>query len=164
MVQIRDEPETPVEIGIDRDTLAFIVLKARAFDAMVAPDDPSDASNSTDDRFADVLEDESDNPTGRELRSAIASLNVDQQAMLVATAWVGRGDYGREDWREAVRAARQRSSGSTARYLMGMPMLGDYIEDGAEQLGINLTDDEVQSLVEPDEGASGEIRGFEQQR
>lgn len=80
-MSVRDIPEPPADFAIDRETLAFIVLKARAFDALVAPDDPSDGSDATDDRFMDALEDEADNPVGRELRDAIASLDVDARAI-----------------------------------------------------------------------------------
>ena len=38
--------------------------------------------------------------------------------------------------------ARQRHNGPTARYLMGMPQLGDYLEEGAAALGGNLAEDE----------------------
>jgi hypothetical protein len=86
---IRDIPEPPADFGIDRETLAFIVLKARAFDALVAADDPSDGSDASDDRFMDALEDEADNPVGQELRDAITSLDVDARVQLVALAWLG---------------------------------------------------------------------------
>ncbi|HYD87486.1 MAG TPA: DUF3775 domain-containing protein [Vitreimonas sp.] len=146
----REILEPPADFAIDRETLAFIVLKARAFDALIASDDPTDGSNDADDRFVDALEDEADNPAQRELRSAIVSLNSDGRAQLVALAWLGRGDYEASDWREAVAAARERAEGSTARYLMGIPLLGDYIEEGADKLGISLAADEVLGVADPD--------------
>lgn len=145
----RDEPEPPADFPINRDKLAFIILKARAFDALVASDDPTDASDAVDDRFVDALEDEVDNPVGRELRAAIAGLDVDAQAALVALAWIGRGDFGGDEWEDAVAAARERASGPTARYLTGIPLLGDYLADGADAVGINTTDEEVSGLQDP---------------
>lgn len=142
--------EPPSDFALDRETLAFVVLKARQFDALVASDDPTDASNDADDRFVDALEDEADNPVRRELSSVIANLNSDARAQLVALAWLGRGDYDASDWREAVSAARERAEGSTSRYLLGMPLLGDYVEDGADKLGINLAADEVLGVGDPD--------------
>jgi hypothetical protein len=147
---MRDIPEPPADFTLDRETLAYIALKAKAFDALVGSSDPTDASDAADDRFVDALEDESDNPTQRELRSAIASLDDDAQASLVALAWLGRGDYDAAEWDDAVRAARERGEGSTARYLMGIPMLGDLIEEGADKLGINLAADEVIGIGDPD--------------
>lgn len=146
----REILEPPADFAIDRETLAYIVLKARAFDALLPSDDPSDGSDAADDRFVDALEDEADNPAQRELRAAIVSLNSDQRAQLVALAWLGRGDYEASDWREAVSAARERSQGSTARYLMGIPLLGDYVEDGADKLGINIAAEQSSAVGDPD--------------
>jgi hypothetical protein len=145
---VRDIPEPPDDLGIDRETLAYVVLKARAYDVLVPPDDPDDASDAGDDRFVDALEDEPDNPAGQELRAAIASLDVDARAALVALTWLGRGDY--DDWDEAISAARERAEGPASRYLMGIPLLGDLIEDGADKLGINLIVEEEDGLGDPD--------------
>ncbi len=148
----RDDPTPPEDFPIDSQTLAFIVLKARAFDALVASDDPTDGSDAVDDRFVDALEDEADNPVGRELAAAIAGLDVDARAALVALAWLGRGDFDGSDWDEALAQARERGQSATARYLVGMPLLGDYLADGAEALGISLVADEVAGLHNPDRG------------
>lgn len=145
-----DFPEPPADLGIDRETLAYIVLKARAFDVLVPSDDPDDASDAADDRFVDALEDEADNPVGRELRAAIVSLDPNGRASLVALTWLGRGDYDGDEWEDAKRTAVERAQGSTARYLMGMPMLGDFIEDGAAKLGIDLVAEEEDGLGDPD--------------
>jgi hypothetical protein len=145
-----DIPEPPADFAIDRETLAYIVLKAKAFDGLIASDDPTDGSNSADDRSVDALEDESDNPVQRELQVVIRQLDEDAKATLVALAWLGRGDYDAGEWREALAAARERGETSTARYLMNLPLLGDYIEDGADALGINLTAEQASGLGDPD--------------
>lgn len=155
---VRDEPE-PADIGIDTRTLAYIVLKAKAYDALVASDDPSDGSNATDDRMLDVLEDEGDNPAAREVRAAIASLNIEQQTVLVALAWLGRDDYDADEWEEALTEARAARDTPAARYLMGLPILGDYLEAGADKLAISLTDDEIEALQTPDIETSIDLRG-----
>jgi hypothetical protein len=152
-MKTRDEPEPPEDFPIDSETLAFIILKAQAFDALVPSDDPSDASNAQDDRSVDVLEDETDNPTGRELRAKIAGLDDDSKAALVALTWIGRGDYEADEWADAFTAARERREAPTTRYLMGIPLLGDLLSEGANALGISVTDEEVVALQNPDEGA-----------
>src|SRR5690349_4339063 len=139
-------PEPPADFAIDRETLAYIALKAKAFDGLIAGDDPTDGSNSVDDRSMDALEDESDNPVHRELHVAIRQLNEDAKATLVALAWIGRGDYEAAEWKDALIAARGRGETSTARYLMNLPLLGDYIEDGADELGISLAAEEAIGL------------------
>lgn len=147
---IRDEPEPPADFAIDSERLAYLALKAKAFDALVGSDDPTDASDAQDDRFVDALEDEADNPAQSELAAAIDALDVDARASLVALVWLGRGDYEASDWEDALASARERARGSTARYLMGIPLLGDYIEEGADKLGISLAADETMGLSDPD--------------
>lgn len=156
----RDEAEA-ADIGIDTETLAYIVLKAKAFDVLVAPDDPSDGSNGTDDRMLDVLEDEADNPVARELRAAIAGLNSDAQTALIALAWLGRDDYEADEWDDAIAAASDRGEMPASRYLMGMPLLGDYLEAGADKLAISLTDEEIAALSTPDIETSIDVSGPE---
>lgn len=140
-----DQPEMPEEgLGIPTDTLAFIILKARAFDAQAGVSDPDESSNSADDQFVSVLEGQSDDPTAEELHDLIDSLSDDERAALVALAWIGRGDFEAEDWPDVLAMARERRQGSTARYLMEMPLLGDYLEEGAAALGVNLSDEEAE--------------------
>ncbi|MES1201187.1 MAG: DUF3775 domain-containing protein [Pseudomonadota bacterium] len=146
---VEDPFPDPVEISLSTEQLAYIVLKARAYDAEVSVDDPDEGSNASDDRSIDVLEDTKDNPTGRELAAAIRSLNADGQATLVALAWLGRDDYDADEWEDALAQARDRDEGPAARYLMGIPLLGDLIEDGAEKLGISLTEDEQIGMHHP---------------
>ncbi|MES1201061.1 MAG: DUF3775 domain-containing protein [Pseudomonadota bacterium] len=142
-------PPDDVDLPISSETLADIVLLARAYDAEVEVVDPDEGSNAADDRNVDALEARRSNPTGRELTEAIRDLDVDAQAALVALAWIGREDFEPAEWKDALTAARERREGPTWRYLMGLPMLGDLIEDGADQLGISLTEDEQIALHHP---------------
>lgn len=135
---------------IPRDKLAFIVLKARAYDAEVPAVDPDDSSNPSDDRAISVIESRPDSANARELRAAIVGLDDDAQAALVALVWIGRGDYDASEWEEALASARERRGDSpTARYLMGLPLLGDLVEEGAAALGVSITDEEQAGLHNP---------------
>ena len=129
-------------LTIPLETLTYIIEKARAFDAEVDPVTPDEASNPTDDDAGtvEILEDTIDNPTAEELASALETLNDDQRDEIVALAWVGRGDYGKGEWSEALGAAHERHNGEEARYLMGTPLLADYLEEGAAQLGYSRED------------------------
>jgi len=142
MTIMRADIERPESLDLSSQTLAYLVLKARTFDAQTPPADSNEASNAADDRGVAILESMRDDATPAELRAAIARLSDDQQISLVALVWIGRGDFEAAEWEDAKALARQRHQTSTARYLMGMPLLGDYIEEGAAALGLNLTDEE----------------------
>ena len=130
------DPE-PVELTISQDTLAFIIVKAREFDAKVEPVEPDPGSNAADDAEREILEDYADDATFAELREAIEDLNEDEIVDLIAVAWLGRGDFDRDEWQEARALAGERHRGRSATYLLGMPALGDYLEEGLAELGIS---------------------------
>ena len=138
------------DLGISDETIAAIILEARAFDATVDEVDEDEASNDIDDGEVSVLEDQSDNPAEQVLLEGIEGLSMEQQETLVALVWIGRGDFDGDEWEEARKLAADRDNGDVAHYLSGMPMLGDYLEAGAAALGINLADTEAQTMSHPD--------------
>lgn len=133
VVDIPDE--TPVPLDIDPATVEFIILKARAFDVKTEPVEPDPGSNEIDDNEREVIEDYPGDETEAELRDTIEQLTDDAAIDLVAMFWVGRGDYGRDEWNQARELARERSGPPLADYLMGEPNLGDFLEEGITSLG-----------------------------
>jgi hypothetical protein len=133
-------------MDIDPGTVCFLILKAREFDAKVAAVEPDPGSNPSDEGMREVLEDYGDDPVTDEITAAVDSLNIDQQCELVALAWLGRGDEDKESWGDLVQMARERHSEHTAGYLMGMPRLGDYLEEGMAQLGYSCDEMEREHL------------------
>jgi hypothetical protein len=126
---------------IRRETLAFIIAKAREFDAEV-PIEPDAATGSdpADDDEREVLLDTPDNPTEQELRDAIDGLGLPERQELLALMWLGRGDYDADSWPEALREAVETTIANVTDYLVGTPLLGDYLEEGASVLGLSLED------------------------
>jgi hypothetical protein len=133
-------PDTP-DLDISTDKLAFIIEKAREFDVKEGDADPNSGSNPTDDGSTDILEDKGGDPTREELAGAIRALNDDERADLIALAWLGRGTYDLSEWSEAVSTARSEHGRDAIRYLMGLPLLGDYLEDGAALFDEGIVDD-----------------------
>lgn len=128
-------------LTIDPDKVCAIIVKARVFDAALdsAGDDPGSdlAHGEVDDvESRDELggEDDADN-TEDELAEMIAGLNEDEQIELVALAWLGRGSYAVEEWEDAKAEAGNAHNDRTAQYLMGMPLLADYLEEGLAAFG-----------------------------
>jgi len=125
------------------EKVCFILIKAREFEAQEEVVEPDPGSNPIDDGFRGTLAAYADDPTFDEIKAFIDSLNEDEQAELVALAWLGREDYTLEDWAQAVRDAKDRHTGATSTYLLGMPMLPDFLEAGLSQFGQNCDEFEA---------------------
>jgi len=142
MAKIRRSVEvaerTPIEI--DPEAVYFIVLKAREYDEKDEMGDPGLDEDPAEEAISRGMRYYNDDPVAQEIKDAIDGLNDDHQAELVALMWLGRGDYTAADWAEAIRTARERHTGPTADYLLGEPMLGDYLEEGLSQLGYAVED------------------------
>ncbi len=130
-----------VNLSLSVDKVRMLAQKARAM--VEAVDDSYEDGHEGDVEFdADTLsdahahdglvEEEADDPSENELRQLIDDLNVDEAAELVAIAWLGRGDFDVTDFDQAVSQARERSRNSTSNYLLGMPMLADFLEAGLD--------------------------------
>jgi Protein of unknown function (DUF3775) len=130
-----DGPAPGITLGINPDKVCHVIAKARVFDAKEDVSDPDSGSNASDDGMTDVLEDLPDDATYQELMEFIRALDEDEQVNLVALAWVGRGTYDIGEWREALREARAQHNKRTAEYLTGLPLLGDYLEEGLAAFG-----------------------------
>ncbi len=122
-------------LPIDPDKVCHIIVKARAFDAKTAIVEEDPGSNQAEDEMLEVIEDYDNDATEEELRAFIDTLNVDEQAALVTLAWIGRGSYSREEQEDALREAREQHPDRVADYLLGLPMLGDYLAEGLAAYG-----------------------------
>jgi hypothetical protein len=133
-------------LTISPEKVCFIIIKAREFDVKDAVTEPDPGSNPSDDKDAAVLEDHEDDPVVEELTSLINSLSEDEQIDLVALAWLGREDHSASDWltvrEEAARAHNKR----TVDYLLGMPLVGDFLEEGLSMLGYSCEEFEIERL------------------
>jgi hypothetical protein len=142
---------SPPQLDIPSDRLSFIILKAREYDVKESDTDPDEGSNPTDDGNTDVLTDKSDDPVREELLGAIRELPEDERLQLVALAWLGRGTYDISEWKTALETARSEHKKRTAEYLLGLPLLGDYLEDGLAMFDEGIVDD-----ADDREGLDGE--------
>jgi hypothetical protein len=133
-------------LEIAPEKVAHVIIKAREYDSKVGTWDDSAAASDAEDDPSSILEDFAGDSTRAELVAFINGLNEDEQVNLVALAWVGRGTFAPEDFDEAVETARNERVNSTSRYLLGMPLLADYLEEGLEKLGISSEDAEQDIL------------------
>jgi hypothetical protein len=122
-------------LGISTDKVCFFIAKAREFAAKDIVTEPDPGSNPTDDNMIAVLEDHRNDPTLQELRSFIQDLSDEEQVDLVALMWLGRGDGGIENWSELRLEAGRARNERTAEYLLGTPLVSDYVEEALSLFG-----------------------------
>ncbi len=124
------------DLGISLESVAAIVDAARA----VQEGEESGALAREEDEEEGLDAEDEENMDEDALRAFIADLNEDEQASLIALAWIGRGDYSGEEWEEARTLAKERNIRDPAEYLLGIEMLGDMLEEGLAELGLSLED------------------------
>jgi Protein of unknown function (DUF3775) len=135
------------ELSLSLEKVCFIIAKAREFEAKDLPNIPDEASNPSDDRMIEVLEDRpNEDAVLQELRSIIGGMSEDEQIDLVALAWLGRGDAGTEGWEELRSEAARAHNRRTAAYLLTMPLLPTYLQDGLAELGLSCEEFEKNNL------------------
>jgi hypothetical protein len=145
--QVGDQDgDEETELTISPENVFFIIVKAREFDAKEGNSDPDSGSNPSDDADIDVLEDSGADPVEKELRAFINALDVDEQIDLVALTWLGRDDYTADDWPSVREEAARAHNNKTASYLLGIPMLGDFLEEGLSMLGYSIEEYEIGRL------------------
>lgn len=124
------------ELTIVPDFLRELIFKMRAV-TLGDADTPQDASeNTVRGSHHLVLQEEAGTGLSREeLVEEIDNMDADHQHELVALMWVGRGDFGAEEWGDALALAAERADSPTSRYLLSHPMAADDIASGLEVLG-----------------------------
>jgi hypothetical protein len=131
------------ELTISPEKVGFLIEKAREFDVKEAATDLDSGSNGADDDMVDVLEDDGSDPVAREITGFISALSEDEQVDLVALMRLGRGDGSIEEWKELRREAVEGRDSRAARYLLGEPMLGDFLAEGLDQFGFSWTGERI---------------------
>ncbi len=125
-------------LSISPEKAFFIVAKARQNDDKATESDL--ASGLGDDDAVFGLEDHSKKTDRSELSTFIRGLNVDEQIDLVALMWLGRSDGDLDNWRDLRSEASRVHNNRTASYLIGTPMLADYLEEALSQFGKSFED------------------------
>jgi hypothetical protein len=135
------------ELAVSREEVSFLIEKAHEFDVKDLPADEESGSNPTDDAEVDVLQSDGCDSVAAEMASFIRALNEDAQIDLVALMWLGRGDGTIDEWEDLRSLAAERRSGyrnprwETVRYLLGEPLLGDFLAEGLDDFGISWVDE-----------------------
>ena len=129
------------ELNVDADLVRVIVARARAalFEMPDAEADEIEAEVELDsateiDREDQNLlsEEKASDATREEVSAMIDTLNVDEQAELVALTYVGRGDYEPEDLENAVRDVKADATGPASGILFEIESFPDLLAVGLD--------------------------------
>ena len=132
---------------IATDKVCFIVVMAREIHAKVEPVLPEGAyDDGADTGFREVLEDFANDGTYQELREFIVAMDDDERTELLALVWVGRGDFDASQWEEALAEARGRADAREPDYIIGTPLVSDYLEEGLDAFELSCLDFEKRDL------------------
>jgi Protein of unknown function (DUF3775) len=141
-------------LGISANKVAHVIVHSRGAGVKTGSweeDADPDTYTGTAGEEADagvILEDGPGDLTRQELHEFLDTLDEDEQAALVALAWIGRGTYAPAELEEAVSAARAKHRVNASAYLFGLPLLSDYLEDALGQFGISASAGE-EVIVQP---------------
>jgi hypothetical protein len=128
------------ELRISTETVCFIIAKARTLDVKVASSGLMSGSNPADDEERAILEDQPGDATEEELRRTLEALNGAEMADLIGLAWLGRGEETVEDWPDIMQRVTEEHPEHPIAWLMQLPLLGDYLEEGLAAFGLSCTD------------------------
>ena len=123
-------------LTINPEKVCYVIAKAREIDVKVAPEELSDDS----DDMERILEDYADDATFQELKAFLDVQSDDDIRELLALTWIGRGDYTADEWRDVLGEIQDVRDKHTADYLLGTPLLADYLEEGLSQFGHSCAD------------------------
>jgi Protein of unknown function (DUF3775) len=129
------------ELAVSAEKIGFLIEKMREFDVKEGASDPDSGSNGADDNMVDVLADGGDGPVVGEITGFINAMTEDEQIDLVALMRLGRGDGGMEEWDDLRREAADGYNGRTASYLLGEPLVSDYLAKGLDAFGLTWSNE-----------------------
>jgi hypothetical protein len=141
-------PELNEMLGISANKVAHVIVRSREVDVKTeAWDEDADPGAAAEEAEGEtILEDLPGDLTRQELREFLNALNEDEQASLIALAWIGRGTYAPGEIDEALSTAKAEHGSNAPAYLFSLPLLPDYLEDALEQLGFSPGEAEEEIL------------------
>ncbi len=130
---------------LDSQKVCFLIVKFREFGVQAEPN-LGGGSDATDDNFVAVFNNEAEPSVVKEAEGLIAGMSVEEQQELIALSLVGRGDYSKEEWTDAMTAAASHPEPTTSAFLMQNPTVSDDLEEGLSLFGFSCSDFETSRL------------------
>ena len=139
-------PELIEALAISPGKVVHVIFRSRAGDVKAEAWDEDDECGRADAGGETIPEDLPGGASQQGLREFLNGLGQDEQASLIALAWIGRGTYAPAELEEAIAAAKAEYHANALSYLCSLPLLPDYLEDALDQLGLCSADARAEAL------------------
>lgn len=127
-------------LSISKQKLANVIWHAKKFeennghwDQVVHGSFQEDMASSHDDDLSPVT-------TRSELTEIVDELSEAEKISLIAVSMVGRGTVEADQFDKAIALAKTEVINRAGNYLLGIPMVGDYLEEGLDKLSYLFDD------------------------
>ena len=130
---------------LSSEKVCFLIVKLREFGVQVE-ENSGGGSDATDDKFVAVFNDDPNTSVRKEIVDFTEVMDADEQRELVALSLVGRGDFSKEEWHDAMETAGSRPEPTLAQFLMENPTISDDLEEGLSLFGMSCQDFETERL------------------
>ena len=127
------------ELGISTEKVCSLIEILREYAGRELPTATRDVSEG-DDGPMESMEDRADDPSLDEAREFIAGLSLDERITLQALLWVGRGDYGLDEWPSALAEARRRDSTKDLDFALAEELTPSEFAEGLAAFGRSCVD------------------------
>lgn len=136
--------DTPPELGISTEKVCSLIEILREYSGRELPTATRDATEG-DDGPMELMEDRPDDPSLEQAREFIAGLSVDERVALQALLWVGRGDYGIDEWASSLAEARRRDSTDDLDFALAEELTPSEFSEGLAAFGRSCLDEPSES-------------------
>ena len=133
-------------LKISAAKVAHAIERAREHDAVAGSWESQMQQIFEDERREAILDHFTNAYTRGALAEFIESLSADEQASLLAIAWIGCGTYAPENLAEALDKAHAEQVYPDGDHLSTIPLLAEYLMEGMEKLSEFAEREELQRL------------------
>ena len=133
-------------LKISKEKLAYVISCAKEYEENAGRWDQV-VQNSFNDNVISPMAEELHDPAANFFLSEIyETLDDTEKASLIALSMIGRGEVDAKDFNKAMSLALAEDADHAATYLLRIPMVADYLEDGLQKLGYSLSQGRVLEL------------------
>ncbi len=123
-------------LKISKEKLARVILSAKEHEENAGHWDEVVQNSFNDNEISPIADELHDPVENFSLSEVFEGLNDAEKASLIALSMIGRGEVDAKDFEKAMSLALAEDTDRAATYLLRIPMVADYLEEGLQKLAI----------------------------